>query len=405
MEQKAVLSSHGIAMDALKRLTGVGLLLLVLLLPALVVAQPYAIGVTTITFNDPDRNNRAIEAVIQYPAFTSGTGVPVAQGGVNGFPVVVFGHGFVMVTGAYENVWKALVPEGFVVVLPNTEGSLSPSHEAFAKDIAFLARTLRDLSANPSSIFYQRLDTLAVVMGHSMGGGAAHLAASYDQNIKGVATLAPAETNPSAITAAGLTTIPTLIFAGSLDCVTPPAQHQLPIYQALQSLSKTYISIVGGSHCQMAALNTLCNFGEVGCTPASVSREKQHQIIFRYLIPWLRFVLYDDVISGAVFDQQLLTDTTVTWQYSAPLVNVINPESSTINIKVFPNPANDFLWIESDGLEIQHVIISDLSGRNILDEFGDSGNPLPVFPLKPGTYLLTVFDSAGVMHVRRFIKI
>jgi len=381
----------------------ISVLVISLVTATVVHSQPYNIGVTTITFTDPDRNNRPIEAILQYPAATTGTGVPVAQGGPGGFPVVVVGHGFVMVTGAYENVWKALVPEGFVVVLPTTEGSFAPSHEAFGKDMAFLARTVRDLSNDPGSIFYNRLDSKAIVMGHSMGGGAAHLAASYDPTINGVATFAPAETNPSAIAAASNNAMPSLVFAGSLDCVTPPAQHQLPIYQALQSASKTYINILGGTHCQMAAVNTLCNFGEVGCTPASISRETQHQIIFRYLIPWLRFVFYDDVVAGTAFDQQLLKDTQITWQHSAPLVAVNNPTSAKL-ISIFPNPARDHLQIEVNGVNIQRVMISDPYGRLLWDAHDFNGQKIRISQLTPGNYLLHMVDRAGVIHIRRFMK-
>ena len=106
-------------------------------------------------------------------------------------------------------------------------------------------------------------------MGHSMGGGASFLAAQLNSNIKTLVNFAPAETNPSAITAAASITIPSLIFAGVNDCVTPQNTNQIPMYNGLGSSCKTLISIIGASHCQMSNSNSLCNFGELTCTPTA----------------------------------------------------------------------------------------------------------------------------------------
>ena len=104
-------------------------------LPTLGFTQPYQTGQTTITFTDPDRNNRSIPTQIFYPASTGGSNVPVAAGE---FPVIAFGHGFVMVYSAYEYLWQALVPQGYILVLPTTEGGFSPNHLALGLDLRFL---------------------------------------------------------------------------------------------------------------------------------------------------------------------------------------------------------------------------------------------------------------------------
>ena len=72
-------------------------------------AQPFAIGSTAITFTDVTRNNRSVGTQIYYPAVSAGTDTPVASGS---FPVIAFGHGFVMNVGAYQNIWELLVPQG-----------------------------------------------------------------------------------------------------------------------------------------------------------------------------------------------------------------------------------------------------------------------------------------------------
>ena len=88
----------------------------------------FPVGNTTITYNDPARNNRAIECRIYYPGVSAGTNVAVATGE---FPIIVFGHGFTMQPTAYPNWSDEFVPEGYIIVLPATETSFSPSHQEF----------------------------------------------------------------------------------------------------------------------------------------------------------------------------------------------------------------------------------------------------------------------------------
>ena len=75
------------------------------------------------------------------------------------------------------------------------------------------------------------------------------LAAANNANISGIVGLAPAETNPSAIGVCANISVPALIFSGSSDGVTPPAEHHLPIYQGIASSCKSFVSITGGAHC------------------------------------------------------------------------------------------------------------------------------------------------------------
>ena len=227
---------------------------LILALTEVGFTQTFQIGHTTINFTDPTRNNRVIASEVYYPSDTIGDNVPMTT--TNGvFPVLSFGHGFVMTWDAYQNFWNALVPNGYILVFPKTEGAFSPSHLDFGKDLAFVLDQMNVLNANPTSLFYNRVSSMNAVMGHSMGGGASFLAAQLNSSIKTIVNFAPAETNPSAINAAASITIPSLIFSGINDCVTPPNTNQIPMYNSLTSSCKTLISIIGGSHCQMAKKN------------------------------------------------------------------------------------------------------------------------------------------------------
>ncbi len=258
----------------------------------------YAVGTTTITFNDPTRTGgfgsgggpgRQIQTEIYYPASTAGTNTPIIA---DSFPIIVFGHGFSMAWDAYQNVWEELVPKGYIVAFPRTEGGLSPSHSAFGLDLALVVEQMKVQGTNSSSIFFNRVGSTSAIMGHSMGGGAAFLAAQNNTNITALATMAPANTNPSSIDAAAFVRVPSLVIAGANDCVTPDDEHQIPMYNNLASQCKTYLSFVGASHCQFANSNFNCNFGESTCSPSpTISRTEQHQRTFSYLVPWLNKVL------------------------------------------------------------------------------------------------------------------
>ena len=179
-------------------------------------AQTYQIGHTTLTFVDASRSNRSIATEIYYPADVAGDNVPMTTQNSIQFPSLVFGHGFVMTWDAYQNFWQALVPNGYIMAFPKTEGSFSPSHLEYGKDLAFVIGQMNLQGTQVSSIFYNRVSTMNAVIGHSMGGGASFLATPFDSNIKTIVNFAAAETNPSAVTAAADISIPALIFSGAL---------------------------------------------------------------------------------------------------------------------------------------------------------------------------------------------
>jgi dienelactone hydrolase len=224
-----------------------------------------------------------------------------------------------MVVTAYENIWTALVPEGYVVALPTTGGELFPNHGDFGADLAFVVEKLRAENSNPASFLHQKLSGKAAVMGHSMGGGASFIAADVNPTVDGIAVLAPAETNPSAIGAAAGITVPTLVFSGTKDCVASASQHQLPMYDASASTCKTYVSVAGGSHCQFGINNTLCNLGELFCGGAGISRAAQHAIVSSLLLPWLDGVLRSDWQRWQDFEATLAAGSGFTSQRSCPV--------------------------------------------------------------------------------------
>jgi pimeloyl-ACP methyl ester carboxylesterase len=260
----------------------------------------YQIGHTTITFNDPSRTGgfgsgggagRQIQTEIYYPADVGGDNVALAN---DTFPVIVFGHGFAMAWDAYNNIWEHYAPMGYILAFPRTEGGLfpGPDHGDFGLDLALVGERMQQENTNSGSIFFNGVAQSTAIAGHSMGGGASVLAASGNSSIKTYVGLAPAETNPSAISAANAVTVPSLIFSGSQDGVTPPGDHHLPIYSGLGSNCKLFVNIEGGAHCYFANTNFNCDFGETTSSSGiSITRQEQQDRTFAILDPWFEYTL------------------------------------------------------------------------------------------------------------------
>lgn len=259
-------------------------------------AQPFQVGSSTQTFTDPARNNRSIPTNIYYPATSAGNGAPLASGE---FPVVVFGHGFLMSPTAYSFLWNALVPLGYIVCLPDTETGLPPSHPNFGADLAFIAELFLN---NPPGFFAGSVKASAALMGHSMGGGCSMLGAENNPLITTTVTFAAADTNPSSIAAAAQVTAPSLFIAGAVDCVTPtdPEEH----FNNSGGSYRVYTEIANGTHCKFADNNFTCNLGEFGC-PNSIPRATQHAQTLALVIPWLGYYLKDDCAAWPEFEAAL----------------------------------------------------------------------------------------------------
>jgi hypothetical protein len=239
---------------------------------------PFAVASRLLTINDPSRG-RDIALRVDYPAAAAGSTVPLAG---CGFPSLSMGHGFTISGEAYGWLRDGLVGTGVVLIRPLSESGLSPNHAQFGLDLRFADVGLRALPEFASALGPDRF-----VGGHSMGGGAAVLAAS-GQAISGLLLLAPAETNPSAIGAATSVLVPSLIFTGSRDCVTPSAQHAIPMLNAIPATDKQGIDLDGGSHCQFSDGSLTCSIGEASCSPATISAAAQHSAVLEFVRPWLK---------------------------------------------------------------------------------------------------------------------
>jgi len=325
--------------------------------------QNFSVGNTSITFFDSLRN-RNINTEIYYPSDYTGQNEPISNGA---FPVIIFGHGYLIEWSAYENFWNALVPEGYILCFPTTEMGFTPNHQFFADDIKFIASQMQIENQNNSSIFFNTISAKTALMGHSMGGGASFLAAENNPNINTLVNFAAAETNPSAITATQNISIPTLIFSGDDDCVAPPVNHQDIMYNGLNSSCKTQIKIINGGHCYFANENVLCSFGESSCNSnLSILRNEQQEITNNLLKPWLDFSLKENQSSFLVFNDSLQASSRITYSQFCNGTAIMK-QRSVNELKIYPNPVfSSFqLQIPKDHLHGE-IIILNIIGHQIL---------------------------------------
>ena len=239
----------------------------------------------TKTYRDAARANRSVGVTVHYPTASS-TSTAIVTG--CGFPVVSFGHGFTIGNNAYAYLPNRLVPSGYVVVMPSTEGGLSPNHANFGKDLAFVLDAVRS-----DPIFAGALGTRSAIGGHSMGGGAAFLG-TVGSRANALFALAPAETNPKASVAATSISIPTMVVTGTRDCVAPYAQHAGLMLAALATPdASTYDApITGGNHCQFTTGSSTCSFGQSTCGgSATITAAQQQTLTLDSVKPFLDLVL------------------------------------------------------------------------------------------------------------------
>jgi pimeloyl-ACP methyl ester carboxylesterase len=236
----------------------------------------------------------AREVVVERPAedggdFQARLLVPLPRAGAEVVsPVVVFGHGYLTPVDDYESSLRHLASWGLTTIAPRSQGGLLPDHADYARDLADAAGWVVDVAEAEGWPGLPVDPELRAVGGHSMGGGAAVLAAAADPRFDAVATLAAAETRPSAIEAAATLTMPTLFVAGSLDTFTPVDEHQRPMFETASAAPSQLRVIEGGSHCGF--LDQPLRVGFI-CAAANIELEDPLALTRAALVAWLRYEL------------------------------------------------------------------------------------------------------------------
>ncbi|HOY39299.1 MAG TPA: alpha/beta hydrolase [Bacteroidales bacterium] len=363
--------------------------ILMLLSPVLLFAQDYPVGYREISVYDSNRE-RDITAYAYYPAVQAEENASPVEGT---FPYIVFGHGFMMNQGDYDYLYNYLVPKGYFFVSLTTETGASPDHETYAQDLAFVCDNFYDLMLD-DVVFHDCVGPKCVVMGHSMGGGASHLASSYTQNMEAIITFAAAETDPSAIDAAANANVPTIVFYGEGDAVAPPDENQIPIYNSSNSDCKILIGINGGIHCYFAESQWACDFGEtMSGSDAGIEREEQHDIVTDLLGLYLDKKLKGNHASFLQFVDSVDNSSRITTQASCDFTEITTDE--LYQFEFYPNPTQDVIEINIASIDFE-VSIINIMGQTVKEVHNKK--LIDVSDLKPGTYVIQVITGSRSMR-------
>jgi len=352
------------------------------------------VGHAQVTFTDPARSNRQIQAEVYYPSATAGNNTLISAGT---FPLIAFGHGFVMGVNSYQNFWDDLVPNGYILVLPTTEGGFGPVHQDFGDDLKFLINEIQ-ISGAGISVPFSSVGSTSAILGHSMGGGSSFLAAKNNMNITTMVSFAAATTNPSSIIAAQNISVPTLVFSGVNDCVAPPAIHQDSMYTECAAAFKTQVYVTGGGHCYFANSNFNCSFGEGTCSPnPSITRAQQQDVTSDLLKLWLEYYLKGNCSKAQEFQDSLLLSNRVSYRQNQSIACTVGiNELETESINVFPNPCSEGLSILSENKSIKTISVYDLQMREQNVSYVKLSSlkyQMNVSGLTSGVYFIRINDS------------
>ncbi|MEU0781709.1 alpha/beta hydrolase [Streptomyces sp. NPDC006173] len=249
---------------------------------------PYAVAYSDVTVS---ASGRSFGARVWYPGSTTGSNAPVAPGA---HPGLAFGHGFFQGITQYESLLKHYASWGLITVTPTSQGGLFPSHSAFADDLNAALTWLTNQNTTSGSRFARAVDTDRLgLSGHSMGGGAALLAAGRNPAVKSVSTLAAAETNPSAVAASAALTVPAQYVGGSADTIAGVADNQRKMFAAKPAPTQLRV-ITGGFHCGFE------DSSGFGCDSGTITRAAQQRLTQGVTTSYLLYTLGGDT---SLYDQ------------------------------------------------------------------------------------------------------
>jgi hypothetical protein len=93
--------------------------------------------------------------------------------------------------------------------------------------------------------------------------------------------------------------------------------------------------------------------------------------------------------------------------YEISLVTALPETSPGLQIRAYPNPADDYLLLSFPGYKnaVYSLRLSDSSGKILtIDEVKEELTRIVVHPLTPGTYFLQITDKEQVIQLFKIIK-
>ncbi|MGB1480447.1 MAG: serine aminopeptidase domain-containing protein [Flavobacteriales bacterium] len=310
--------------------------------------------------------------------------------------LAVIAHGFAMTPADYDDLSEHLVEAGYVIGRLDTETGFAPSHLDFALDMVYVV----EHAAEEVEALSGLLNDAQALVGHSMGGGAAWLAAAeLGSTLEALVGLAPAETTPSAQAAGQDVEAASLVVSGTSDAITPQATQHIPLYESLTgSTCRAFVSLIEGGHCGFADAGTLCDFGEI--TFAGMTREEQQELSFAAVADFLSCHLDSDAQGMANLEETANQNGNVELTLACDWTGLA--EVSEVGV-VAPNPASSWVRVPQLGLDGGWRAL-DLHGRELpLRWLGSEELSIDEWPV--GMVLLTWTSSSGAIVWRTSVAV
>ena len=117
-------------------------------------------------------------------------------------------------------------------------------------------------------------------------------------------------------------------------------------------------------------------------------------------------------VSDLVLNQIIMSDSDIYFDFNPPIItNTVSTqlavlstnEFSANSIKLYPNPAGDFITVASTDNALYQYIISDINGKRLMSGNAGNGSMIDVSALQSGFYLMTLSNESG-KAVHKFIK-
>eukprot|EP01084_Bolivina_argentea_P234018 394016_1 len=279
-------------------------------LPFLISGQ-YLTSTFAITIFNPSYPNHQIPLLVHYPITNESTK----------FPLIVFNHGGDCKNTWYNYVWKNLVPQGYIVAMPNDYHHLLPNDiEEYAAGQRYTNDYLRIQSeTNSSFILYSKISNRSMASGHSMGGGASFLSLgnypvskqTFKYKFNAAFTLSgcglPWQRSLLEQSLMNLTQADYIfVMSGTHDCICPPPKDGNAYYNAVPIEScKILGDILNGTHCGFEQASLIgtdecwdaelleCVTKELHDHRYSITSEEQYTFVKRYMTLFAKAALYD----------------------------------------------------------------------------------------------------------------
>jgi dienelactone hydrolase len=227
------------------------------------------------------------EAWVFYPAQSTKRDEPILSS-TDPYPALSFGHGFLQAAHRYKHTLRFIASHGYIVIATNSHRGFAPNHAQYSQDLAQCLEHLIALSQDESSWLSGCVDEDALALsGHSMGGGAAVIAAKL-LDVQALLPLAGAPIRMSRTK----TVVPTqppaeLHIVGSLDrIITPAASRTL---MGRTEGPKLFATIEGGSHCGFM------DETRIGCDKGTIGHQSQVRMTRSLMLAFLDLNLKGNV--------------------------------------------------------------------------------------------------------------